>query len=168
MKPDIIGISKQLGGGYPISATLFREDLMSPKFMRELHWQAFSASGTPMSCAVGSTVIDIILDEKVPEQAESKGKIMTEKLKKLQEKHPYIGDVRGPGLFIGVELVRNRTTKEKASQETTKVMRSSVENGVVFGQSLRDGLGNVVKIKPPVVISHEQIDQVVSVLDNAL
>lgn len=168
LKPDIIAVSKQLGGGMPLSATIFREELMPSKYMRELHWQAFSQSGTPITCAAGSAVLDVIVSEKVPEKAERMGRFLTEKLEKMQEIHPYIGEVRGPGLFIGVELVRNRETREQAPLETTKICRLSFENGVIFGQSLRDGLGNVIKIKPPVIITQQQANKVLSVLDDAL
>ena len=89
-------------------------------------------------------------------------------LKQLQERHRLIGDVRCPGLFCAIELVRDRETKEPAREETGRLYSLGMERGVVFGTSRYAGLGNVVKFKPPLTISRDEIDRALEVLDDVL
>jgi 4-aminobutyrate aminotransferase-like enzyme len=83
----------------------------------------------------------------------------------MQNKYELIGDVRGPGLMIGVELVRNRKTKEPAVEETHRFITEALKRGVLFGESRYMGLGNVVKIKPPFMISEAQVERVLEVFE---
>ena len=86
----------------------------------------------------------------------------------MQPRHRLIGDVRGPGLLIGVELVRDAVTREPATTETLEVYRRAMDLGVIFGTTRYAGLGNVLKIKPPFTITRDQLDRVLNVLDQVL
>jgi len=166
LQPDIMCLGKPLGGGLPISATIFREEL-AEKIVPKL-WAGMTHSGGPLVCAAASATLDVIVGEKAPEKASKMGDFMTQRLKAMWEEHDLIGDVRGPGLFIGVELVKDRQTKEKATDEALKTARMCLERGVWVGTSQQPGIGNVIKIKPAFVITEEQASKALSVLDSVL
>jgi 4-aminobutyrate aminotransferase-like enzyme len=86
----------------------------------------------------------------------------------MRPRHPLIGDIRGPGLLIGIELVRDRATKEPAPAETLEVYRRALDLGVILGTTRYAGLGNVLKIKPPFTVTRDQLDRVLEVLDQVL
>jgi 4-aminobutyrate aminotransferase-like enzyme len=96
------------------------------------------------------------------------GKYTTDALHAMKPRHPLIGDIRGPGLLIGIELVRDQQTKEPAAAEALEVYRQAVDLGVLFGTTKYNGLGNVLKIKPPFTITRAQMDRVLDVLDRVL
>jgi 4-aminobutyrate aminotransferase/4-aminobutyrate aminotransferase/(S)-3-amino-2-methylpropionate transaminase len=96
------------------------------------------------------------------------GKYTTEALRAMQPRHPLIGDVRGPGLLIGIELVRDLKTKEPAAAETLEAYRRALDLGVILGTTKYAGLGNVLKVKPPFTITRDQMDHVLDVLDQVL
>jgi len=96
------------------------------------------------------------------------GDFMMERLKSMQEKHPLIGDVRGRGLFIGVELVKDKKTKEKAVDEAAKVLKKSEEKGVLFGISSSVSVGNVIKIKPPLNITEDIAIKILDLFEKAV
>jgi 4-aminobutyrate aminotransferase-like enzyme len=96
------------------------------------------------------------------------GAYATDALRAMQPRHPLIGDVRGPGLLIGIELVRDQETREPAASETLEVYRRAMDLGVIFGTTRYAGLGNVLKVKPPFTISRAQLDRVLDVLDQVL
>lgn len=166
-QPDIMCIGKILGGGLPVGAAVFREDVVPENFGREV-WHAFTFSGSPIQLAAASAVVDVVVEEKLPEKASEMGKFMTRQLKQIQERHEMMGEVRGPGLFIGVEFVKDRKTKEKATQEAVEVLRKSLEKGVFFGLSSKPGVGNLIKIKPPLNITEEQARKCLDVLDESI
>jgi len=96
------------------------------------------------------------------------GDHLTARLRDIQDRHPLMGDVRCPGLFTAIELVKDKETKEPARRETELVYDLGLEHGVMFGTSRYAGLGNVVKIKPPLTIDQAEIDHVVDVFDQVL
>jgi 4-aminobutyrate aminotransferase-like enzyme len=119
--------------------------------------------GNPVSCAVGLAVLDIIRDEELQDNAREVGRYFMERLRTLGEKHRLIGDVRGLGLFIGVELVRDPRTLDPADREASAIVERMKARGVLLST---DGpLHNVLKIKPPIVFSKADVDFVVSELD---
>jgi 4-aminobutyrate aminotransferase-like enzyme len=107
----------------------------------------------------------VIKEENLLEKCRNIGKYFTSRLKELQDKYDLIGDIRGPGLMIGIELVKDRKTKEKANDVTHSIVKEAIYDGVIFGESLFKGLGNVLKIKPPMVISETQVDKVLQVFE---
>lgn len=165
--PDIMIVGKAMGGGVPISAAVFKEDIVIPE-LEEDPYHVYTNQGIPLSCAAASAVVDIVVEEDIPGKAEKMGKFWYERLKELEEKHPLIGDIRAKGLYIGVELVRNRKTKERASQEALQVLQECQKRGVLFALSNKPGVGNVIKIKPPMVITEELSSRALKVFDEAL
>jgi len=166
LQPDMMCLGKTLGGGLPISATIYREDIA--KEVASKLWSGMTHSGAPLMCAAASVTLDVIIEEKAPEKASKMGWFMTRRLKAMSEEDNLIGDVRGPGLYIGVELVKDKQTKEKAADETLKTAQMCLERGVWLGTSLQPGIGNVIKIKPPFVITEEQATKALDVLDSVL
>ena len=164
LKPDIMLVSKILGGGLPIGAAIFSEDIAT-KEMQTATWHAFTFSGNPLLCTAASAVVDVVVQEDLPAKAEQTGKFMTARLQKMQEEHQLIGDVRGPGLFIGAELVTDRKTKLPATAEVLKILQESYKRGAIFGLDKQPGIGNVLKIKPPLNIPWELAEKGLDILD---
>ncbi|OGN81424.1 MAG: hypothetical protein A2X23_10205 [Chloroflexi bacterium GWC2_73_18] len=162
--PDIMVIGKGLGGGFPISAILVSERLRG--FKPGDH--SFTHAHFPPSMVAALATIDVIEAEGLIERCRQMGTYFTTRLRAMQARHPLMGDVRGPGLMIGIELVRDRDTKEPARKEAAWVVREGMRRGVIFGESKYLGLGNIVKIKPPFVITEPQADRVLAVLDELL
>lgn len=167
IEPDIVTSAKALGGGMPVAATMIRSDFVSES-MLDAQWHIFTMGGGPVECAAANASIDIVQEEKLPEQAARQGERVTNRLKEMYATHPMIGEVRGPGLFIGVELVKDKQTKAPAYEEAVKVFSKSLDNGVLFGVSAKAGLGNVIKIKPPMSISDELMDRSLDTFDKVL
>lgn len=118
--------------------------------------------GNPVSCAVGNAVLDIIEEEKLLDNAKAVGNSLLAGLEQLKEKHSLIGDVRGVGMFIGVDLVKDRTTREPATAEAQHIITRLKQERILFSA---DGPNrNVLKFKPPMVFSLEDADHLLSVL----
>jgi 4-aminobutyrate aminotransferase-like enzyme len=122
--------------------------------------------GNPVSCAVGLAVLDVIEHEGLQHHALEIGARLLDGLRELQSRHPLIGDVRGLGLFIGVELVRDRETLEPADTEATRIIDDMKQRGFLLSTDGPDH--NVLKIKPPMVIQSHDVDQLVTALDDVL
>jgi 4-aminobutyrate aminotransferase-like enzyme len=141
----------------------------TPAIVRSLTDQSdfFSTTGGgPVACKVGLAVLDVLEEEGLQANARRVGALLRSRLIHLAEKHPLIGDVRGAGLFIGVELVRDRTTLEPATAEADAVVNKMREAGVLVGV---DGPNaNVLKIRPPLVFDETHAEQLVDALDAAL
>lgn len=166
VQPDIMVIGKAMGGGIPISGVAFREDFVQPSEEEQEILSTFS--GNPIGCAAASAVVDVVLEEKLPEKAAKMGAFMMEKVNEMKERHPLIGDVRGAGLFIGVELVKDRESKEKAVEEALRVLEECLKRGAIFALSQKGGVGNVIKIKPPMNISKDLASKSLDILDASL
>jgi 4-aminobutyrate aminotransferase-like enzyme len=121
--------------------------------------------GNPLSCAAAVAVIEIIQEENYLEKAANLGAYLKKRLEELKEDHKIIGDVRGQGLMLGVELVRDQMTKEPATQEILTVMEVSREKGLLIGKGGLDN--NVLRIQPPLELTKEQIDGACSILGEA-
>jgi 4-aminobutyrate aminotransferase-like enzyme len=122
--------------------------------------------GNPVSCAVGLAVLDVIEQEGLQPHALEVGNRMRDGLRELQARHSLIGDVRGLGLFIGIELVRDRRTLEPADSEASRVIDEMKARGFLLST---DGpLHNVLKIKPPMVLTEQDVDEVLEALDQVL
>ena len=162
--PDILTTAKAIGGGMPVSATVIRKDLV-PEGLADKQWHIFTFGGGPVLCAAANATIEVMQEEKLAEKAERQGARMTKRLKEMMDDHKIIGEVRGPGLFIGVELVKDRKTKEPAIAEAGDLFGKCLDRGVFVGISNIGGVGNIVKIKPPLNISDEHADKILDVLD---
>ena len=164
--PDIMIVSKALASGFPLAVILTSEtyDVLNPGDAAGTH------RGHPLSCAAALATLDILKDGKLLENAKRMGAFFLEGLRDLAKKHELIGDVRGVGLGIGVELVRDRVTKEPIVAETRRILARAKEKGVILGMA---GMGvqvdnSVVKIKPPLVITEEEAGTVLRVFDECL
>lgn len=174
--PDLIACAKGISGGYaPLGAVLAK-----PEFVGEIRSRSGSfvightASGNPLSCAVGAAVLRYIRGHGLIENAEAVGGYFKARLLELAERHAMIGDVRGLGLLLGVELVRGRESKEPfppAWGVGKRVGAATLERGLVSypGAGTADGVaGDHLLYAPPLVITREQVDEVVGILDESL
>lgn len=162
--PDILVFGKSMAGGYPLAGVLAGDDLTGFDIADE----SLTFGQWPVSLAAALATLDVLEDEGLIDRARSTGEYVTSRLLELQGRHRLIGDVRGPGLFAAIELVRDRDTKEPATTETEMVYDLALEHGVMVGTSRYSGLGNVVKFKPPLTISQGEVDRAIGVLDTVL
>ena len=160
--PDIVVMAKGLGNGAPIAAVATRREIAEALTQR-IHFNTYG--GNPVSTAAALAVLEVIDEEALQENSKVVGGHLKAGLQKLQAKHAVIGDVRGKGLMLGVELVKDRTTKEPDPQATGKVLEVTRELGVLIGKG---GIsGNVLRIKPPMCITREDADFALAALDRA-
>ena len=157
--PDIIVFGKAIGGGFPLAGTIARDDLRP----LEPGDQGFTFGTFPISMAAALATLDVLEEEKLLERCRVLGEQISGRLREWQAKYELIGDVRGPGLMIGFELVKDRRSKEPAREEAHRFASEGIKRGVLFGESKYLGLGNVVKIKPPLVINDSQVEKVMDV-----
>ncbi|MGH7651278.1 MAG: aspartate aminotransferase family protein [Gemmatimonadaceae bacterium] len=160
--PDFVTMAKGIGNGVPLGAVTTRMDIAQALTQRT-HFNTFG--GNPVCMAAGIAVLDVIDEEGLQENSRIVGKKLKDGLRDLMKHHPLIGDVRGMGLMLGVELVRDRTTKQPAKQETLAVLEAAREMGVLVGKGGLDG--NVLRIKPPMCITAEDADFTIDVLGRA-
>jgi len=162
--PDIVTLGKPLGGGYPLAAVVTRRDIAEAFARRYHYFNTFG--GNPVAAAAGLAVLDVIENEGLPAQVEATGRYLADGLRALQSRFALIGDVRGRGLFLGVELVRDRATREPAGEEAGRLRERLRENGVLLGTT--GPHGNVIKIRPPLVFGREHADLLLQALDEGL
>ena len=161
--PDNVVMGKPMGNGHPMGAVFTTKEVASA-FGEMEFFSTFG--GNPVSCAIGSAVLDVIEQEKLMEGASSLGKRLMDGLNSLMDSHQIVGDVRGRGLFLGIELVRDRATKEPADIEAAFLVDMMREKGVLLST---DGpLHNVIKIKPPMVLTAYDVDDALQKLDETL
>jgi 4-aminobutyrate aminotransferase-like enzyme/Ser/Thr protein kinase RdoA (MazF antagonist) len=162
--PDIVTLGKPMGNGHPVAAVITRADIVD-RFARETEW--FSTfGGNPVACEASIAVLDVIEQEGVQRNAAEQGVWIREALEALMTRHELIGDVRSLGLLIGVELVRDRDMREPAVAETSVILNAMREHGVLVGTT--GPQSNVLKIRPPLVITREEAEVLVSTLDRVL
>ncbi len=161
--PDIVTMGKPIGNGHPMAA-VFTTPEVAASFEEMEYFCTFG--GNPVSCAIGMAVLDVIEEEDLMGRARELGARFMDGLRELQRSHSIIGDVRGRGLFIGFEMVRDHETLEPAAEEAQAVVDFMREGGVLMST---DGpLHNVIKIKPPMVLTEADIDMTLALLDEAL
>jgi alanine-glyoxylate transaminase/(R)-3-amino-2-methylpropionate-pyruvate transaminase len=161
--PDIVTMAKGIGNGAPLAAVTTRRDIASVLTQR-VHFNTFG--GNPVSMAAGLAVLDVIDEDGLQENSKIVGGRFKQGLKELQTRHRLIGDVRGMGLMLGAELVRDRGTKEPAKEETLQILEIAREHGILLGKGGLDG--NVLRIKPPMCLTAQDVDFALEVLDVAL
>ena len=161
--PDIVTMAKGIGNGWPLAAVTTRREIAEALTQR-IHFNTFG--GNPVAMAAGLAVLDILEEDGLQENARVLGRRLKAGLRELQRRHPVIGDVRGMGLMLGVELVKDRETKAPATEETQAVWERLRELGVMVGKG---GLfGNVLRIKPPLCITEEDVDFALGAMEEAL
>jgi 4-aminobutyrate aminotransferase len=155
----VVNIAKGIASGLPLGVTCARADIMA--WPPGAHASTFG--GNPVSCAAANATIKL-LEESLVANAAEVGAYLMERLRELQEKHALIGDVRGRGLMIGIELVRDRTTKERAVEERNFLVQAMFYRGVLVLGAGR----NALRLAPPLVLTKDQADAVLSALDESL
>lgn len=176
VKPDIMTLGKGVGAGYtPIAVTLASSKTIEPIMNgSKLIMSGHTLSANPLSSAVGLAVLTYIEKHDLVQEAALKGDYLVEKLKKLQLLYPIIGDIRGKGLLIGLELVQNPKTKEPFSSSenmTARLISKAQKNGLLLypSQAGTDGVeGDGIIIAPPFTITHRQLDETVDLLSKTL
>lgn len=156
--PDIVVLGKPIGNGHPISAVITSADIAASFDNGMEFFSTFG--GNTVSCAVGMAVLDIVREENLQAHALEVGNHLIEGLRSFLGKHQLVGDVRGSGLFIGIELVKDRESLEPATEEAAFIANRMRENGILLGT---DGpWHNVIKIRPPMPFSKDNADQLVT------
>jgi 4-aminobutyrate aminotransferase-like enzyme/Ser/Thr protein kinase RdoA (MazF antagonist) len=162
--PDIVVLGKPIGNGYPLGAVITTDEIAASFDNGMEFFSTFG--GSTVSCAVGLAVLDVVRDEQLQRHAADVGRELFQRLEGLRSRHELIGDVRGSGLFAGVELVRSRDTLEPATREAGDVVNRLREEGVLIGT---DGpYENVLKIRPPMPFDAGNAELLVSSLDRVL
>jgi 4-aminobutyrate aminotransferase-like enzyme len=161
--PDIMVLSKSMGGGFPIAAVVADDRL---KMFEPTGEDVYTFGSNPIAQAAALKVIEILERDRIPERVARMGAIFTRGLLDLQVKYPQIGDIRGPGLFIGVEMVKDPETKEPAPTEAKRIVEEAWNRGVIL--AVASALPNVIKIKPPLIIEEAEVAFVLDVLADCL
>ena len=162
--PDIVTMGKSMGNGHPLSAVVTTQKIADAFNNGMEYFNSFG--GNPVSCAVGRAVLNVIKEEKLQENARVVGSYLLEQLNTLKSKNDLIGDVRGKGLFIGIELVKDRDTLKPAAVEANQIINRMKEKGILLSTDGPDH--NVIKIKPPMVFKKQNVEKLTSVLDETL
>jgi 4-aminobutyrate aminotransferase-like enzyme/Ser/Thr protein kinase RdoA (MazF antagonist) len=162
--PDIVVLGKPIGNGHPISAVITRPDIAAA-FDNGMEFFS-SFGGNTVSCAVGLTVLEVVREEDLQANALKAGKRMLAGLNTLIERFPIVGDVRGSGLFLGVELVRNRETLEPATREAEFIVNRMRDAGILLG--IDGPFENVIKIRPPMPFDEDNAEVLVANLERIL
>ncbi len=162
--PDIVVLGKPIGNGHPLGAVITTREIAA-SFNNGMEF--FSTfGGNTVSCAIGHAVLKVVLEEKLQEHARRVGDHLLNGLNDLAQRHPIIGDVRGSGLFLGAELVRDQATLEPAAEEASFLVNRMRERGILIGT---DGPHhNVIKIRPPMPFSQADADCLLSTMDDVL
>jgi 4-aminobutyrate aminotransferase-like enzyme len=162
--PDIVSVAKSAGNGYPLGAVITSREV-ADRFRTQGYFFS-STGGSPLSCAIGITVLDVVRDEGLQQNAARVGAHLKARLQALQPKHPIIGTVHGIGLYLGVELIRDPDTLEPATEEAWAICERMLEVGVII-QPTGDHM-NILKTKPPLCIDIDAADFYVDTLDRVL
>ncbi|PDT12270.1 aspartate aminotransferase family protein [Rhizobium sp. J15] len=162
--PDIVTLGKPMANGHPVGGVVANAEVLNAFRKAFRYFNTFG--GNPVSCAAAMAVLDVIEDEKLVENARNVGEYTRDAFKRLAQKHTIIGDVRGSGLFMGMEFVLDRATKGPAVAEASRIVNEMRERGVLMGKI---GIHQcATKIRPPMPFSRENADLMLSVFDDVL
>ena len=162
--PDMLVFGKGVGGGFPLAGVLARAD--EAKFAAGDDQLTFGQF--PLSLAAGLAAVRAIIDDDLVTRAREHGEYVTQRLRDLQERTTIVGDVRCPGLMSAFEVVRDRTTKEPARHESAEIFRRAQARGVILGESRYAGLGNLIKVKPPLDIPAPLLAKALDVVEEVV
>ena len=162
VEPDILAVAKGIADGFPLSAFIAREEV-ADSFKPGDHLSTFG--GNPVSCAAALANIEFLEEQNLAQKTLDKGNFLKAQLESLKAKYKMIGEIRGKGLMIGIELVRDPISKDPAQIEGKKIQEICLEKGLLIGSG---GIyGNVLRIQPPLVISQEQMEEAIKILELA-
>lgn len=162
IEPDVITLAKSFAGGMPLSAVIGRADLMDAPHVGGL---GGTYGGNPVSCAASLAVMDILYEDNLLSKAKALGDVLIDRFTRLAEQFEIIGDVRGKGPMLGMELVKDRGTKEPAADEAKKLVQRCYEKGLVILSC--GNFGNVIRTLMPFVITDEELEKGLSILEES-
>jgi 4-aminobutyrate aminotransferase-like enzyme len=162
--PDIVTMGKPIGNGHPMAAVVTTREIADAFDSGMKYFNTFG--GNPVTCAIGTAVLDELVAQGLQEGAAETGRHFHRLLTELAARHELIGDVRGHGLYLGVELVRDRDTQEPAGEEALLVSELMKDEGVIVYPT--GAAGNVLKIKPPMTFTADDADLFTTILDEIL
>jgi 4-aminobutyrate aminotransferase len=163
LTPDLVALGKGIGSGAPASAVAARGDVIGVLGAGEM---SSTMGGNPVACAAVVAVVEILEKEKLEQNALRIGALMKSRLEQIQEKCPWIGDVRGRGLVMGVELVKDKETKDPAPDLVRKLIDVAAQNGLLIGSV--GVFGNVVRVAPPLVITEDEAVESLDIFEKSL
>ena len=166
--PDIVTLGKPMGNGHPLGAVITTREIADAfnNGMDCYNIAGNSFGGNPVSCAIGTAVLDVIEQENLQQHTADVGAYFHQKLNQLKSCHPIIGDVRGLGLFIGVELVNNHHDMQPAVEQANYIVERMQQKGILTASG--GALHNVLKIKPPLCFTNDNVEQFTTALDDVL
>jgi 4-aminobutyrate aminotransferase len=160
--PDMLVVGKGLGGGiFPLAALIARQDL---DIMPDRALGHYTHEKNPVACAAAIATIECLEEENLPANAEKMGDYAMNRMRNMMQQHKIIGAVRGLGLLMGMELVKDRQTKEPAAEEAEQVMYSALSKGLNFKVTM----GNIITLTPPLTITKQEMDRALNILDECL
>ena len=162
--PDIVTMGKPMGNGYPVAATVTRSDIAEAFARQTRYFNTFG--GNPVAAAAGLAVLDVIAAEELQQNALEIGRHLSEGLERLAGSHEQLGDVRGTGLFLAVELVDDRDSRNPAADYADRVVEALRDEGVLTNTIGRHD--NILKLRPPMVISRQNADMFLAILARVL
>ncbi|MED5359482.1 MAG: aminotransferase class III-fold pyridoxal phosphate-dependent enzyme, partial [Pseudomonadota bacterium] len=166
LKPGIIALSKHFGGGLPISAVCTTADVAKRAVGRG-YFATRSHATDPLLCAAGEESLDIVFEEDMPGKAAQIERWIKSAFRKMAKEFEWIGDIRGRGVLLGIELVADRQTKAPANAETQKIYDYALDKGLIFQiRGVRE-LKNVIRLVPPMTSTRAEVDQAMSILYDA-
>ena len=162
--PDIVTLGKPMGNGQPIAGLLTRHDVVEEFGKKSRYFNTFA--GNAVSCAAAAAVLMVIRRDRIMDNARDVGAYLLSKVDALRARHDCLGNVRGAGLFVAADIVADRETQASDRDRTTRVVNAMRDNGVLISACGADH--NILKIRPPLIFSRENVDLFVDVLDKAL
>jgi 4-aminobutyrate aminotransferase len=163
VSPDIMLMAKGIASGLPIGAIIASKEIMDT-FQPQTHASTFG--GNPLCCAAGLATVDVIQREKLAENAATMGAYMMKRFSEMRDERRLVGDVRGKGLMIGVELVKDKKSKEPAAKETDMLASEAAKRGLIISTT---GLyRNVIRIAPPLIITKEFVEKGLEIMEDIL
>jgi 4-aminobutyrate aminotransferase-like enzyme len=159
--PDLVTMGKPMGNGHPVSAVAARPALLENFAKQSRYFNTFG--GNSVSCAVALAVLDVIEKEQLVANAHATGAYLRAGISRLAPRYPWIREVRGAGLFVGVELSAHPTTRLPARQEAARIVNDLRHREVLIGTTGRDS--NILKIRPPLTISPGEVDVLLEALE---
>jgi 4-aminobutyrate aminotransferase/(S)-3-amino-2-methylpropionate transaminase len=163
VEPDLIVLAKTLGGGMPLAAVVGRAELMDATAPGGL---GGTFGGNPVACAGALAIIDVLLQERLPARAEQIGRTAMERMRSWAERVPAIGEVRGMGAMVAMELVKDRISREPDPQLTTAILHRCHDRGLAI---LKAGLyDNVIRLLPPLTISDDELRRGLDILEESV
>jgi 4-aminobutyrate aminotransferase-like enzyme len=162
--PDIVTMGKPIGNGHPLGAVVTTPAIAAAFANGMEYFNTYG--GNPVSCEVGMAVLDVIRDERLQERALREGGALRRALEDLASRHAAVGDVRGRGLFLGLELVLDRASREPAAAKAAYVVERMKDHGILLSTDGPDH--NVIKIKPPLSFGGAEVARVAAAFDRVL